>query len=251
LKFSDNKVSVIIPVLNEETGIRKTISSLPKSKIEDMEYDLEIIAIDGNSTDMTRVVATELGARVIVESRKGYGQAYKSGLAAANGDIIISMDGDGSYPAELIPDYIMLLDKNCIDFITVNRFPGMEKGSMSVTHRIGNKILSYLMRRLYAIDIKDSQSGMQIMRRSFVKRITLRSNGYPMCEELKIIAFKHFKSVEVEGKYYRRYGKSKLNTFKHGILNMKYLFDYRKLLKFAIVLPPESEPTQAHKKAHN
>jgi dolichol-phosphate hexosyltransferase len=239
LKFSPNKVSVIIPVLNEESGISKTISSIPQSDIDDMGYDLEIIVIDGNSTDLTRLVATQMGAKVIVESRKGYGQAYKSGLAAANGDIIISMDGDGSYPAELIPECMMLLDKNGLDFITVNRFSGLEKGSMSVTHRIGNKILSYLMRRLYAVDIKDSQSGMQIMRRTFVDRISLNSNGYPMCEELKLIAFKYFRSIEVEGKYYRRYGKSKLNTFKHGILNMMYLFDYRKLLKFAIVLPPK------------
>jgi glycosyltransferase involved in cell wall biosynthesis len=244
LKFSDNKVSVIIPVLNEESGIRKTISSIPQSKIHEIGYDLEIIVIDGNSTDLTRLVATQMGAKVIEESRKGYGQAYKTGLATANGNIIISMDGDGSYPSELIPECIMLLDKKDIDFITVNRFSGMEKGSMSVTHRMGNVILSYIMRRLYAIEIKDSQSGMQIMTRSFVDRISLRSNGYPMCEELKIIAFKHFKSVEVEGKYYRRYGKSKLNTFKHGVLNLMYLFDYRKLLRFSIVVPPKPEANQ-------
>jgi dolichol-phosphate hexosyltransferase len=232
-------VSIIIPALNEESGIRKTISSIPKKRIYELGYNLEIFVIDGISIDLTREIARKLGAKVIVEERKGYGRAYKTGLAMATGDIIVSLDADGTYPAELIPEYIQQLNEKSLDFITINRFSKMEKGAMTLMHKVGNKILSIVMCLLYSIDIKDSQSGMQIMRKSFVDRINLNADNYSMCEEIKIIAFKFFKSksVELNGEYFRRSGVSKLNTIKHGYINLKYLFQYRSMLKFAIKSP--------------
>jgi hypothetical protein len=78
---------------------------------------------------------------------------------------------------------------------------------------------------------------MQIMRRSFTEKIILRADGFQLSEEIKIIAFKYFKSLEVEGRYYRRIGKSKLNAFNHGLSNLNYLFVFRKLQKLAVALP--------------
>jgi glycosyltransferase involved in cell wall biosynthesis len=92
LKLLDNKVSIIIPAMNEEAGIRNTISSIPQSSISALGYDLEIIVIDGNSTDCTRQVAREMGARVILQNGKGYGSAYKTGLKAASGKLIVTLD---------------------------------------------------------------------------------------------------------------------------------------------------------------
>jgi dolichol-phosphate hexosyltransferase len=245
MRSVDKKVSIVIPVLNEESGIRNTIRSIPLTRICKLGYDLEIIVIDGNSTDSTRDVAEQMGAKVLIEPRKGYGRAYKTGLAATTGGIIISMDGDGTYPAELIPECISIMNERDFDFITINRFAEMQDDAMSLSHRIGNEILSYAMRQLYSLDVKDSQSGMQIMKRAFIDRINLNSDGYPMSEEIKIIAFKFFKAQELNGKYYKRKGHSKLNTFKHGFSNLVYLYNYRKILRLAIVNPVESEiPSQ-------
>ena len=231
---NSNLVSILIPALNEESGIRKTICSIPKMRISELGYNLEIIVIDGNSIDLTREVAQHLGAKVIVEKRKGYGRAYKTGLAMTSGNIIVTLDADNTYPAELIPDFIQQLNEKNLEFITINRFSNIEDDAMSLLHRVGNIILSSTMQLLYSVKIKDSQSGMWIMKKSFVDRIILNSDDMSMSEEIKIIALKFFKSLELDGKYYKRTGEAKLDTIGHGWTNLKYLFHYRSLLRFAI-----------------
>jgi hypothetical protein len=142
-------ISIIIPTLNEEDGIEKTITSIPKYKLSELGYNFEIIIIDGNSTDLTREIAERLGARVVLEKRKGYGRAFKTGFSEAKGDILVTLDADGTYPAELIPDYIQELREKGLDFITTNRFSNMQSGAMDLYHKFGNDILSLLMRLIY------------------------------------------------------------------------------------------------------
>lgn len=227
-------VSIIIPTLNEQAGIERTIRSIPQSVIrETTGSDVEIIVVDGQSTDLTREIATRLGANVILEEQKGYGRACKAGFAAAKGDIIVTIDADNTYPTECIPDYVQQLQGGGLDFITVNRFPLMERGAMSLTRRVGNKILTSVLRLLYSVDIQDSQSGMWIMKREFVSKIRLFSNDMSMSEEIKIVAFKFFKSKEINGRYSARRGSAKLKVFEDGFKNLKYLFDYRKNLQFS------------------
>jgi glycosyltransferase involved in cell wall biosynthesis len=230
-------ITIIIPTLNEESGIAKTIASLPKRIMADHGYKLQILVVDGNSTDSTREIALRMGAEVILENRPGYGRAYKTGLESARGETIVTLDADGTYPAEFIPEYVIkLIDEN-LDFVTVNRFTKIENGAMSLSHIIGNKILSFVMRLLYSFDVKDSQSGMWIMKKRFIDSINLKSDGMSLSEEIKIIAFTFFKSAEVDGRYYKRIGEAKLNTLKHGWRNITYLFHYRKHLKCAVKPP--------------
>jgi dolichol-phosphate hexosyltransferase len=228
-------ISVIIPALNEEFGIQKTISSIPVTEIRDtLGYNVEILVIDGNSTDLTRDAARKAGAQVIVEKQPGYGRAYKTGFAAAKGHIIITLDADNTYPAELIPKYLKQIYEYNADFITINRFANMEEGSMSFTRQTGNKMLALLISLLYSISIKDSQSGMWLMKKTFLSKIHLKSDDMSMSEEIKIIAFKFFSSLEVDGVYRKRTGAAKLNIIQHGWKNMKYLFEYRKYLGSAV-----------------
>ena len=226
-------ISVVIPALNEEQGIKQTINSIPKQELSDQGYDLEILVIDGYSTDRTKAVAESLGANVISEKRKGYGRAYKTGFHEAKGDIIVTLDADGTYPAELVPCCIEKLNEKGLDFVTLNRFSKMEDDAMRFSHRIGNKILSFTMLLLYSIDVKDSQSGMWIMTRKFIKAIDLMSDDFSLSEEIKIIAFRYFKALELEGKYYKRIGREKLLTFDDGWNNLKYLFRYKSHLNSA------------------
>lgn len=235
----------MIPTLNEELGIKKTLTGIPKKELSDLGYDLEIIVIDGNSDDRTRYVAEELGAKVIIEKRRGYGRAYKTALQEAKGCIMVTLDADGTYPTDLIPTYVKDLKEKKLDFITVNRFSKMEDGAMGIFHRVGNKLLTFFMHLLYSIEVKDSQSGMWIMSKKFAGAINMQSEGFSFSEEIKIIAFKFFKAQESEGTYSRRAGKVKLGTLKDGWSNLKFLFKYKLLIKNALcpLEPLEKEVT--------
>jgi len=214
------KVSVVIPTLNEEESIGHVLDKIPR----DSRYEWEMIIVDGDSKDRTREIAREKGAKVIVEKRKGYGRAYKTGFAAATGDIIVTLDGDDTYPAEKIPELVDYLLKNDLDFISCERFSKMQKGAMSTTHKFGNWVLTITTRILFGVKIKDSQSGMWIFRRRILKDLNLTSDGMPFSEEIKIEAWRRFRCEEVPIEYRERKGEVKLNTWRDGLKNLKFLF---------------------------
>ncbi len=230
-------ISIIIPTLNEQDGIEKTIRSIPKKRLSELGYNLEIIIVDGDSNDLTREIAEGMGARVILEKRRGYGRAFKTGFREARGEILVTLDAYLTYPAELIPGYVQSLNEKGLDFITANRFSKVQDGAMDAYHRFGNNVLSLFMRILYLIEVRDSQSGMWVMSRTFIKRINIISDGFSMSEEIKIIAFTFFKALEIDGGYYKRLGKVKLATFGDGWRNLKYLFQYKYLIKDALKSP--------------
>src|SRR5271163_3668926 len=93
--YKDLRITVIIPCLNEEQGIEKVLRRMPS-------FVDEVIVVDNGSTDRTSDVARSLGAQVIREEVRGYGRSYKRGFASATGDIIITLDGDHSYPPDAI-----------------------------------------------------------------------------------------------------------------------------------------------------
>jgi glycosyltransferase involved in cell wall biosynthesis len=235
--FKEKTISIIIPTLNEEKGIKETILSLPLIKLREEGYDVEVLVVDADSKDMTRDIALALGSRVITEKRMGYGRAYKTGFSEARGKIIATLDADGTYPAELIPTYINQLNISGLDFITVNRFSRLEKDAMSNAHRLGNRILNLALSLLYFVKLNDSQSGMWILKKEFADKIVLRSDDMALSEEIKIIAFKYFRALEVTGKYSARIGEAKLATLGHGWKNLCFLFRYRSLLRNALKVP--------------
>jgi len=228
------KITFVIPTLNEEEGIGITIDSINADELKKRGWEYEILIIDGNSEDRTREIAEQKGARVIIEPRKGYGRAYKTGLAMAGGDIIVTGDADGTYPFDRVHEYIELLLEENLDFITTNRFAELKHGAMSFKHFIGNFILSFTLRLLYGIKIKDSQSGMWIMRRDALKKIKpleAFDDGMPFSEEIKIEMFrnKKIKAKEIPSSscLYKRKGVAKIQSWKDGWRNLKFLILYR------------------------
>lgn len=219
------KVSVIVPTLNEAESISEVIDSIPKDFA-----DVEILIVDGNSKDGTQKIAKAHGARVINEPRLGYGRAYKTGFANASGEIIATLDGDTTYPAEEIPDIVKLLIDENLDFITCDRLSKLHKtGVMSTRHRLGNWTLTFLANLLFGLRIVDSQSGMWVFRRNILKRLELTDNGMPLSEEIKIEArLKRLKFKEVPINYRIRKGEVKLKTWGDGYKNLKFLI--RKVL---------------------
>lgn len=221
------KVSIVIPTLNEEDGIGATIDEIPVDAIKKEGYNLEILVIDGGSTDRTIEIARSKGARVIIEPRKGYGRAYKTGFESATGDIIVTGDADCTYPFRDVLVFVkMLFDKN-LDFINTNRFASLEEGAMGFGNRLGNKILNLTIAFIFFIRLKDSQSGMWIFRKAALEKMNLTSNGMAFSEEIKIEAFKKLRAAEIPIMYRKRVGKCKLWMFRDGFRNLLFIFKKR------------------------
>lgn len=226
------KVSIVIPAINEERGIGKTIDSVNREYFQDQNWDLEILIVDGNSKDRTREIAESKGARVVLEKRKGYGRAYKTGLEEASGDVIVTGDADATYPFNAIHEYIQVLLNQHLDFVTTDRFAALKHGSMSLKHRFGNLTLAWTLQILYLVDIRDSQSGMWIFKRNALDQIQPLEafhDGMPFSEEIKIEMFtnKRIKAKEIPSTLFAREGQVKLESFKDGIKNFKFLFKKR------------------------
>jgi len=217
-------ISVIIPTMNEEESIGQVIDSVNEA-LQGVEH--EILVVDTSSKDRTREIASEKGAVVVDEPRRGYGRAYKTGFERASGDVIVTLDADCTYPAEEIPRLHRMLMEKELQFITTNRFAELEEGAMTAKHRFGNFVLTFTSNIFFGVRIKDSQSGMWVFRRDILDRLDLTDDGMPMSEEIKIEAFRKVKSIEVPITYRRRVGEVKLSSWKDGWKNMKFLFKKR------------------------
>jgi len=226
------KISIVIPALNEERGIGKTIDAVNKEYFNKQHWDLEILIVDGNSKDKTREIAANKGAVVLLETRKGYGRAYKTGFSHATGDVIVTGDADATYPFHLIHEYIQMLQDQHLDFLTTDRFAALKHGSMSLKHRFGNLTLAWTLRILFLVNIRDSQSGMWIFKQNALTKIQSLddfNDGMPFSEEIKIEMFtnKHIKAKEIPSTLSAREGQVKLESFKDGIKNLRFLFKKR------------------------
>jgi glycosyltransferase involved in cell wall biosynthesis len=216
------KISVVIPCYNEESGIRSVIEAMPG-------YVDEIVVVDNNSTDKTGEIARSLGAVVVFQPRKGYGAAYQAGLPAATGDIIATLDGDGTYPADEISLLVDALEDRKLDFISGSRFPLRNRAAMNVSNQFGNFALTLATMFLWFRPLKDSQSGMWVFRRSVLPSLRLTSDGMPLSEEIKIEAIEKLGSrfAEVGIDYRPRIGEVKLQKWRDGWLNLTFLFKKR------------------------
>lgn len=225
------RLSFVIPALNEREGIRVTMNKLPVDSLRRAGHEVEVLVVDGASPDGTGEVAAGLGARVVTERRLGYGRAYKTGFDEARGHVLVTGDADGSYPLEETIEYLRMLESGPYDFLTVNRFGHVARGAMGPKHRFGNWILNTTMRLLFGIRLRDSQSGMWILRRHVLEALPYRefAEGMPFSEELKVRAFRHpgLRCLEVPGRYSRRTGDPKLSSWRDGWRNLRHLLRLR------------------------
>jgi hypothetical protein len=215
-------ITVIIPCLNEEEAIEQVIRAIP-------DYVDEVIVVDNDSTDKTAEVAARLGAKVIGEKIRGYGRAYKRGFASATGDLIITLDGDHSYPVTGISYLLEAFLHLEVDFLNASRFPVRDRRAMSAKHEFGNLVLSLGMSILFFRWVRDSQSGMWVFRRSILKDMKLVADGMAFSEEIKIEAIRNSKIRfgEISIVYSSRMGETKLNPWRDGFANLWFLVKKR------------------------
>jgi len=218
---SNLTIGVVIPCYNEEEGVREVIRRMPQ--VVD-----EVVVVDNNCTDRTAEVATSLGARVVPEKTPGYGAAYKTGLRAVQSDIVVTMDGDGTYPPEEIPRLVDILIERRLDFLSTSRFPLADGRAMGLTNRVGNGVLTIAAALLFSRSIRDSQSGMWVFRRSVRERLHLTSDGMAFSEEIKLEALlRGLRFGEEHIPYGVRAGEVKLQRWRDGWSNLVFLLRKR------------------------
>jgi hypothetical protein len=220
--YKGHSITVVIPCLNEEQGIEQILRGMPA-------FVDQVIVVDNGSTDRTTEVASSLGAHVIREEVRGYGRAYRRGFAAARGDIIVTLDGDHSYPVDALSYLLEAFFHLKVDFLNASRFPVRDRQAMSLKHKVGNLILSLAMSLLYLRWVRDSQSGMWVFRRSILEGMKLTADGMAFSEEIKIEALKkgQVRFGEISIMYSSRLGEKKLNPWRDGLYNLWFLVKKR------------------------
>lgn len=220
-------ISIVIPTRDEEASIGAVLDELREAFAE-APTRYEIVIVDTLSRDETVAIAEEKGARVVREDRRGYGRAYRTGFAAAAGDIIATLDADWTYPGSEIPRLAALLEEEGWDFVSAERMTLLAPEAMGPDHRLGNGVLNWAAALLYGVRLRDSQTGMWVFRREILDRLVLQSDGMPFSEELKLEVMKRgFRFVEVPIRYRPRVGDAKLRSFADGWENLRYLIARR------------------------
>ena len=229
------EVSVVIPCLNEEAAVAAVVADA-WSGIERSGRTGEVIVVDNGSTDRSVELAEGAGARVVYESRRGYGSAYLRGLEEARGEYIVMADADGTYPLHDLPAFVDLLESGD-DLVLGSRFKGkIHRGAMPWAHRwIGNPVLTFILNVFYGVRVSDAHCGMRAIRRSAVPRLELHATGMEFASEMILKASKRNLRVgEIPIEYQQRIGESKLNTWRDGWRHLRFMLLYSSTFLFLI-----------------
>ena len=219
-------VSVVLPCLNEADSVGLCV----KEALDTMSgagTAGEVVVVDNGSTDGSADVAEEAGARVVTESRRGYGRALRSGFDAARGDVVVMADADFTYDLQKIPTLIAPVVDGRADLVLGSRLDAATRRTMPILHRfVGTPVLSFLIGRACGGRVVgDSQSGFRAFRRQAVLALALQSTGMELASEMLIRgAQAGLRIEEVEAGYRERIGDSKLDAFGDGWRHLQLIF---------------------------
>ena len=186
---SEVEVSVVMPCLNEEatvgTCIRKALETM-----KELGINGEVVISDNGSTDRSVVIAEELGARVVHQPEKGYGNAYIKGLSEAKGRFIVLADSDDSYDLTDLERFIQPLREG-YDMVMGSRLKGeIKAGAMPGLHRFGNPILSGFLNFIYKTGMSDAHCGMRAFTKAALEKMHLQTAGMEFASEMVVKASK-------------------------------------------------------------
>ncbi len=216
-------ISVVLPCLDEAETVGPTVLRALEG-IRRTGRSGEVVVVDNGSVDRSAEMATTNGARVVAESRPGYGAALLRGFAEAHGEILVMADADDTYELDNLPALIDRLDDGA-DLAIANRYSDMPHDAMPWLHRnIGTPTINWLLRRAYGVQVGDSQSGYRAFTRDCLQRLDLRSSGMELASEmLAKAAIKGMRVDEVPSTYLVRRGESKLRTFRDGWRHLRLI----------------------------
>ena len=208
-------ISVILPVMNEAENLRVLIPRLI-ALLDRERITHEIIVIDGPSTDGTREVARELGARVVEERQRGYAGALQTGIAEARGDYVLTLDADQSHD----PDFVVKMwrARTRADIVVASRYVLGGVAYSDFIRRSTSWFLNQALRRMLSIPVLDMSSGYRLYRRAVFAELELTSANFEVQEEILVKAYATgFSVVEVPFTYFPRgAGRSHAKLFSFG-----------------------------------
>ncbi len=224
---AEPEISVVIPCLNEEDAVAKTIEQAWEGIRRAGRFG-EVIVVDNGSTDRSAEIAAEHGAIVVHETVRGYGSAYLTGLARARGSFIVMGDADGTYPLEELAPFVERLEQGD-DLVIGSRFAGeIHRGAMPWANRyIGNPVLTGMLNVLFGVKVSDAHCGMRAVRREALDLLDLHSTGMEFASEMVFKAYRRGLAVsELPIDYFPRTGESKLRRYGDAWRHVRFMLLY-------------------------
>lgn len=221
------ELSVVLPCLNEEGTIGICLKKI-KDVFSKCNIKGEIVVVDNGSVDRSAQIAESEGARVISETKRGYGAAYLRGLKEARGRYLIIADSDNTYDFYDIPEFLGKLREG-YDFVMGSRFRGkIHKNAMPWLNRyIGNPILSGMCRIFFRTKLSDIHCGMRAFTRQAYDKMRLMSEGMEFATEMVVVALQNnLKICEIPIDYHMRAGESKLKPFYDAWRHIRFMLLY-------------------------
>src|SRR5262249_8307666 len=223
------RVSVVIPTRNEAAALVHVLADLPADLVT------EVLVVDCDSTDGTPEVAARMGARVIREPRRGYGQACLTGIAhASSPDVVVFLDGDYSDRPGELPNLLAPIIECRADITIGSRLLGSRaRGAMPWHAAIGNRMAAFLINALFRQRITDL-GPFRAARANALRQVALEETTYGWAVEMILKgALQGFRVVEVPVSYYPRIGKSKISGTLKGTLGAAW-FIFSRILRYSL-----------------
>ncbi len=223
------KTAVIVPVYNEEKTIKEILNKILISKIEK-----DIIVVDDCSTDKSRKILKKYADENIItlllhDKNQGKGAAIRTGLKAANSDIILIQDADLEYDPEDYPKLIQPILEEKTHVVYGTRMHSLSNKDMHTLHYFGNKLLTFITNTLFGSKISDMETCYKVFRSNVINDMKLRARRFDFEPEITAkILKKGYKIQEIPVKFIpRSFKEGKKITWKDGIKHMYYLIKYR------------------------
>jgi len=217
-------VSIVMPCLNEEESVATCVTKA-RRWLERAGLSGEVIVVDNGSEDASVRRATQAGAKVVHEARRGYGSALLRGIVESRSRYVVMGDCDDTYDYTDLDPFIEALEGGA-DIVVGNRYAGgIVPGAMTWSHRhIGTPVITFLLRLFSGARLGDSQCGLRAFTRVAFERLELHTPGMEFASEMILkAARKGLRVVEVPIAYYPRVGEAKLRTFRDGWRHLRFL----------------------------
>ncbi len=225
--MAQKQISILLPALDEALTLGKVIDGIPVNQMIEKGYDIDIMVVDGHSTDNTQQIALEKGARLILQEGKGKGLGVRAAFEAFNGMFLFMMDSDDTYPGYHILEMLPLLESGEYDVVLGSRLNGnIMPGAMSGLNYLGNKVLTGTANLLFpnGHKVTDLCTGMWGFRNSVVDRFELEAEHFDIEAEMYAQCVKMGCRIgEIPIEYRKRVAPSKLSSMKHGVSIAKRL----------------------------